>query len=39
VTGILTSVQGQRVVQVWEKIQITVTGVMKDERRIVGEKR
>lgn len=35
--GILSTVQGKRIVQIGEKLKIEITGVMNDERRIVGE--
>ena len=36
--GILSTIQGKRIVQIGEKLKIEITGVMNDERRIVAEK-
>jgi hypothetical protein len=36
--GILSTAQGKHIVQVGEKLKVEITGIMSDERRIVGEK-
>jgi exoribonuclease R len=39
VRGVVSTTQGKRIATIGEKLKIEVTGVMQDERRIVGEKR
>jgi len=37
VRGVLSTTQGKRITSIGEKLQVEVTGVIQDERRIVGE--
>lgn len=38
ITGILSDSRGKEIAQIWQKLQIQITGVMEEERRIVGER-
>jgi ribonuclease R len=38
IEGVLSTIQGKRIVQVGEKLKVEITGIMNDERRIVGER-